>query len=60
MKDPTITLSYRVSMEDKEYWTVEKITDSVAYHPGQSLDKKTVKDLCEIGIWKVTIVRPKR
>jgi hypothetical protein len=62
-KDPTILLTYRRTIsrmgEWNDHWTVEKVTDSLLYNPGQSLTKKEVQDLCEIGKWKVTVVGPK-
>ena len=65
MKDPTLLLTYRKTHDNhsatgfKESWTVEKVTDSLMYSPGEILCKSEVKDLCEIAQWKVTIIGPK-
>ena len=42
-----------------KHYHVEKITDSVKYHPGQQLTKREVDDLCESKTWKVTVIGKK-
>lgn len=42
-----------------DHFTVEKITDSVDYMPGQDLTKAQVADLCRNGGWKVIIQKLK-
>lgn len=64
MKTATIVLAYHrtadvVKNAITEQWSVERITDSLEYHPGQYLSKKEVDSLCRATGWKVTIQHPR-
>ncbi len=62
-KQATLTLIHwkQWTSGDKptSYFTVEKVTDSVSYLPGQNLSMEEVQDLCQNTAWKVTIQKPK-
>jgi hypothetical protein len=58
MKTKTITLSFLdayAPFQGKPAWRVERLTDSVAYAPGQMLQKHEVDALCGSSQWKVTV-----
>lgn len=58
-KIATITLRYidvHAPFSGEPAWRVEKVTDSIDYHPGQTLTKSTVDGLCSSRWWKVTII----
>ena len=42
-----------------EFYKVEKVVNSVAYTPGQTLDRKHVGHLCENEAWYVEVIAPK-
>jgi len=42
--------------DDLPAYRVEKVVDSVDYHPGQILHENEVRTLCASRRWKVTIV----
>ena len=42
--------------EFHEEWRVVQVTDSILFHPGQLLTKTDVRELCDNGAWKVTVV----
>lgn len=41
--------------QQREWWVVDRVTDSIEFRPGQELDKKTLETLCLSHSWKVTI-----
>ncbi len=59
VKTKTITLTGPHHNHPDDYsilrWRVERVTDSIEYHPGDLLEKKAVGDLCAASDWKVTI-----
>jgi hypothetical protein len=59
-KTKTITVGFAHTL-GKDYYVIEKVTDSVRFHPGDYLNSGQVEDLCVDQNWKVTILRsPKR
>lgn len=58
-KNMTIKLGYieKVGDDQQPRWEVIQVTDSCRFNPGQFLTKDEVRDLCELGMWKVTIVK---
>ena len=59
MKIKTITFERRRSglVRGSYSYRVQKVTDTVAYSPGDELDQTQVEDLCEQDAWRVTIVK---
>lgn len=62
MKTRGITLSYPHQQpntpDGKPYrYRVEKVQESVVYHPGDLLESKQVEELCEKDNWRVTVVK---
>jgi hypothetical protein len=55
VKTKSIKLSYPHGKAPHKYM-VERVTDTVEYHPGQLLDEKKVETLCGADRWKVTVV----
>lgn len=54
----TITLTYpHVTAHSSEAYRVVQIVGSTDYTPGQVLEKAEVKDLCDLGIFKVIMNR---
>jgi hypothetical protein len=59
MKTKTITFGF-IHKLGKDYYDVQKVTDSVRFHPGDKLTSGQVEDLCIDRNWRVTIVPSKR
>ncbi|HZP68351.1 MAG TPA: hypothetical protein VFB29_00275 [Pseudolabrys sp.] len=59
MKTKTITVAHGIPSKDHVGvydYRVEKVTDSVEFHPRQILTKKQVDELCSATGWKVTVI----
>jgi hypothetical protein len=60
MKTLTLTYPHFKRVGDNvldDAYRVEQVVGSVDYKPGELLEREVVKDLCELGIFKVVMNR---
>lgn len=60
-KMKTITLHYLGLDRDgvRKTYSVHRVTDSVEFHPRQTLTEAQVKELCGAKDWRVVVEAPK-
>ena len=59
MKTKTITVAHGIPSKNEigvYDYRVDRVTDSVEYHPRQILTKSQVDELCASKSWKVTVI----
>lgn len=63
MTTKKLLLSYHehgLALNTKHVYRVEKVSNSTHYKPGQALTCAEVMDLCELGLYLVDMVMPKK